>query len=1136
MRDPFYQKILAGLEVKPFHPDLFEKCVCDLLRDAFPSLVPIPGGSDAGMDGAIADGEAEAFPLVCTTAKNVIRNLTRSLDRYLEEKRPRRKVSLATSQALTPKRRSNLEKRAKEKGFVLVQIIERQGIADRLYESPRWCRELLGLAGTPPALSTVPKSRRPLLEIPLIGREADIEWLRTTSGDRLLAGAPGSGKTHLLRQLVDEGWGLFLKSDNRTEIADALRELQPEVVIIDDAHANLAALETLRDLSREPGHRFDIVATSWTGSRDQVSEALGARPQIRELPLLTRDQILEVFEHAGLKNLPTQVLRHLVDQASNKPGLAATLAYLALRGEWKDLLSGEALARSTLSIFQNLVGEESAQLLAAVSLGGDSGMALEDVGEYLEFSRGVTHRLAVDLAAGGVLAETSSNGLSVHPQPLRSALLRRFFFSEATPNLPYRPLFEKTPDRAKATAAIVDAIHAGAQICKSELRELITQYANRSTWRAYARLGEAEAKWVLESYTQHTHLFPRELTDIADEVLAKAPRAAIPKLLDLAASWRSAGEKRYERALGPLSSWIEEITEFGPEEPLHRRRLLVRATTRFLKSRGDRQVGIEALLLALSPKLRRMSADPGAGSTVTLEQRLLSIEDLGTITDVFWPEILERLRPFDSAAWRAFRSALWPWTYPHAAAPGADLEEHLSAMKAFARRALRDLAAEARDRPGLAAALRRLAREVDLDLPIARDIFFELLYPDPSEVTQTPSGPREHVQAIRELAELWARTINAPEAAAILHRYHQEAQYLSFAPPRHLHRLCQSLAAQVDAPEAWFEAFLAEELPQPALVPFLDQAVEKRRPGWEILLTRSLETPSLRWAAMTLILRDPAPPRELYEQTLEALPSNLSVVQQAWAEAPPATQAQLLQHPDLNVALTAAIEAWNLSPAPMNPPTTPELHELWRKAILRSTEAPGCDDFYDTTEYWLGTILGKHPHLAFDWLAELLQRPDLERLSGESDVVGSALRALETGQRSRLIDQLSSERIPRQFLARLVGRNPELYRVFLAREDLREQHLEPLEGRPDEIWTELALEALNAGHEPAAIAAASFSGSHEWGGPSREYWARWEFAFQDLEEHPDPEMREVAKHGLRIARRRMEKGAAEDRRIELEGF
>lgn len=61
-RVPFYRSIIGRLDGR-LDPELFEQCAADLLRAIYPTLVPIRGGTDAGMDGAIADGEGEPFPL-----------------------------------------------------------------------------------------------------------------------------------------------------------------------------------------------------------------------------------------------------------------------------------------------------------------------------------------------------------------------------------------------------------------------------------------------------------------------------------------------------------------------------------------------------------------------------------------------------------------------------------------------------------------------------------------------------------------------------------------------------------------------------------------------------------------------------------------------------------------------------------------------------------------------------------------------------------------------------------------------------------------------------------------------------------------------------------------------------------------
>src|SRR4051812_31518590 len=205
MSDPLHQQILDRLAGE-LNPQTFEDCACDLLRDAFPSLVCVRGGHDSGMDGAIPDGEGEAFQLICTVAEDFHRNLAESLDSFVRRGRHPRKVVFATSRDITPEKRFRLEDAARERGFTLVQVVDRRGMAQRLYWSPRWLRELLDLSAVPSALSSIPRSRRPRLNLNLIGRGAGLEWIRSTPGDLVLAGEPGSGKTFLLTHLIQEGW------------------------------------------------------------------------------------------------------------------------------------------------------------------------------------------------------------------------------------------------------------------------------------------------------------------------------------------------------------------------------------------------------------------------------------------------------------------------------------------------------------------------------------------------------------------------------------------------------------------------------------------------------------------------------------------------------------------------------------------------------------------------------------------------------------------------------------------------------------------------------------------------------------------------------------------------------------------
>jgi hypothetical protein len=388
-------------------------------------------GDDAGMDGAIADGEGESFPLVCTTGEDVIGNLTRSLASYLADGGKRRKVVVATSQHLSQRRRKNLEQRATQRGFTLVQIYDRMAFADRLYRSPAWCRELLGLTGHPLALSIIPLTQRPLSGLPLIGRNQDLAWLQASTGDRVVSGVPGGGKTSVLERYARDQEGLFVVDEDRGAIAAALRTQAPKRVIVDDAHTRVDLIRSLCQLRQELGASFEIVAACWPGQTDSVVEVLQIPLNaVRELELLTRDEIVQVIGAAGLQE-PRLLVREIVNQADGRPGLAVTLTQLCLRGGIHELALADALSRSIRTTFEDLIGRQATLILAVLSVGGDGGMALEAVAKLLERPRSEIYTAVTDLAAGGVITPLArGERLVVRPAGLRHALVRDLFFGQ----------------------------------------------------------------------------------------------------------------------------------------------------------------------------------------------------------------------------------------------------------------------------------------------------------------------------------------------------------------------------------------------------------------------------------------------------------------------------------------------------------------------------------------------------------------------------------------------------------------------------------------------------------------------------------------------------------------------------------
>jgi hypothetical protein len=352
IRDSFYNKIIEGLN-KQLDAEAFERCACSILRKDYPSLVSIPGGNDAGMDGAVSDGKGFAFPLVCTTQKDVIGNLTKSLTSYKKKVGKRNKVILATSRELTPPQRRNLEKRAGELGFIPIQIYTQSAIAQLLYSEPRWCKELLGLEGKSPALSIFPQTRRYRFDnAVLIGREQDKSWLSQIKNDVLLIGQPGCGKTFLLYNFAKENDGVFVISNDINSITEEIRSKSPRFLVIDDAQSNdrLNLILQIKHMREEIYADFKIIAVCWPSKKDMVSSILNIankEENIRNLSLLTQDQIVEVIKDCGIGG-PNQLIQAIVNQAVGKPGLAATLCYLCKSGEIDSVFLGDAL----IEVFQ----------------------------------------------------------------------------------------------------------------------------------------------------------------------------------------------------------------------------------------------------------------------------------------------------------------------------------------------------------------------------------------------------------------------------------------------------------------------------------------------------------------------------------------------------------------------------------------------------------------------------------------------------------------------------------------------------------------------------------------------------------------------------------------------------------------
>ena len=625
IRDPLLKQIEDTLN-QPLDGNEFETAMCSMLRaqGVYPKLVPVRGGNDAGFDGAIGDPEDSAppIPLVCTTQENVKANLIGSLNNYTRKGGTQKRAVLATSRSLTPPAQRELEAAANQLGFVLLNMHERAAVAELLYYSPRWCRDLLGITTMRPALSAFPQDQRPFFEQPLRGRDKELKWLNERTGDALVVGQPGIGKTFLMRHYSREADGLFAVTEDLCAIDAGIRENQPKCVIVSDSHARPGLLLRLRQLRSDTCGTWKIVADCWPGAEAEIRKDLSlAKSEALELRPLARDIIVEIIRDAGLVG-PTEWVRELVNQSRGRAGLAVTLTHLCLHGDARGVGLGRVLAEQVETTFRALVGNEAVNVLTMFSLGGSSGLELSSVAQELRQPDAQVQQTVVNLAAGGVVDEVTDYGgarrIVVQPEALREALVADRFFGKYSLSLPVNLLSAAIP--GGVTEVLLGAKHRGAAVPDALLWSRLNGHGTAELFKSYTALGEREAERVA---TEH----PDMLMDVAPIGLLVAPRVFLPRLLDATVGDMRDTNWAAKHPLRQIEDWVQSGRP--GRDALPRRCSLVDGIEKWLLSGGDPDIALSAVSLALVPKFETHNLDPGSGRTLTLTNGVITADEVG---------------------------------------------------------------------------------------------------------------------------------------------------------------------------------------------------------------------------------------------------------------------------------------------------------------------------------------------------------------------------------------------------------------------------------------------------------------------------------------------------------------------------
>ena len=1122
--DPHHQAILDSLN-RRLDPDVFEACAVALLRQQWPTLVPVRGGADDGFDGAVADRAGEPFPLVATTGAKLDDNLSRSIKRIEHTTWNSASVLFATSRRITPATRRKLFETARARGVTLRQTYDQDWFAQRLYREPEWCRRLLGVTGRPAALSLFPVTQRPLLGDAVLGREREMRWLLEQERDCLLVGEPGSGKTFLLRSLALQGDARFLVDQDRTQIANDLRSLRPEAVIVDDAHVRPAQIAELDQIRRQVGAEFRIIATSWPGAAVAVRSALnvGRAAELR-LERIDADTMVEIIKSIGVRG-PDRLLWTIRKQAAGRPGLAATLAHLSLTGNVQDVFSGASLVDELARGLGQTMDIDTLRLLAPFALGGAAGVRQTAVSQLLGRALFDVSSDLAKLSAAGVIRERANGAISVEPDPMRWTIVKRVFY-DGPAALDVVPFLEVVEERQDALHTLIGARSRGAAIFDLERR--LEETDSPRLWAMYAWLGAAEARYTLERHPAFIH-------EIAQPALLNAPETAIPLLLARMVDDRGrSGESTTEGFIDHLKKWIKGTSSDG-EHVIERRLALVRETVAWWMRTRNGVPAVRALCVALMPGFDYSVLDPGIGKTVSYWSEMLGDSDLRAIVEL-WPAVLNVVRESEHVPWRELFELVRAWLIPQASffppVKFGDTTDRI--LRNSASTMLEGMAAVSRRHPGVQHRIDEIARHFKIEIESTLHPEFEVLCP--SESFDSQDWERQHrlrYDAIAELADNW-RSRSLEDVASFLKWCEYEADLVGIDHPRLSPAFCAHLAERVSDPVTAAEVLVNHALPSALVTPFFRKAAANRHSGWACIARRCLDADEYRWIAVETVLTQREAPSDLFAGALcraADMPHLEDFIRFSRNEIPEVVTNAMLHSNVTRIAVATAVGYWLDRERQV-----PEwLCAAWRQAILRSARGGASGR---SNDYWIGEILSQDRDLAADWLVSNLTVESPSRWMTH-DLAKTAAKSLGHEQRQNILARLGTAdaviALP-EVIKLLVGGDLDLYRQLVDSEPLKEHHLDPLEGSLDATWREIVLMALDRGYSVQDVLHATLRRIRSWVGPASPMWAGERRGFEALLNDANKGIAAVGRAGIEYTSMREQEATIRETAEAVEGI
>jgi len=890
-------RIEHELQYGKLNHDEFERFAQDQLAAIYPGFTPIIGGTDWGRDGDIAATSDDGTPtrVLITSSRtldgvraNMIRGIKSMSDHGVAVDR----IVLANPASLNIKSREKLVKLALSNGARLdaSDVFERGFFASRLRRDGYWRERLLGLSSEPISLTRVAPdiAESPWAHIPLVARDEDLSALGGED-DLIVVGRPGVGKSRVLGEIERVA---FVDPNLASEqVANDLRWLAPEVLVVDDASLSIDLVRRLVALRRsEPDvFRYRMICATWPEQLDRLAAELPAA-RVHEIGLVERGPMDQLLRSMGLSGALARA--EILNQAEGRPGWAVALSDPLLRsGEVGSLLNGRALLGNVRRyLLRAGLETETMDLFAVLSaVGSIDESELADLASEVGLGRVEAVRAIERWARGGLVdvrahherLDRTTRRFTVRPPMLARVLVAERVFDTQFPVVDFDGLAERWPDRCLRLAqAAIDSTLLGSSAARPfadrlTIKTLTSEFGSVDDRVdlavSYARLGPAAATFViglartsfdglLASGSDQPWMFD-PLVELAATVVKWDPDmdVAYGILFDACALDHRPPHSHPECAIRKVAALVQD---FHPEVPRHtetRYQILAALETWLSAHRGANGAGRVAAHIAevvLGLTVDGAHTDPANPMSIQLFRGIVPTSEMRRIHDDAVPRVVALLDGGHTELEIALIDAAEEWLRVGGGFERAFGRESPEGERSAANDIGRSLASQLLGREDLSLAgilkLRSLIDSFELPDSIEVPADIEPLVRENSYATSDfKAKERALAQDIRSVGASWADE-PCDQVIQRLVALRTELNQTNLTWPNRIAIACEGIAASAASPVDWLDEAMKSEL-MPDAFAFAYKAYEQGQLDDE-RLQRLLDDARTRHAAVSLLL------------------------------------------------------------------------------------------------------------------------------------------------------------------------------------------------------------------------------------------------------------------------------------------